>query len=270
MVEEKPTTNAQGIGENAAAPCGVCCQLCAFFHNPTGLSCGGCLEEGLCRGNEPTCWFVSCVRKHGVEHCGLCESFPCKELFENYQKCANETAQVAVFRIGDLALRARMGTADWLKAKLDGSLPEVEALTTRGGLETEGHERRRCRRQRGPWSVTLSFLPASQAFGLSGLCVPCRDASPFGLGLWVPASCQKGFWAATRTDRAIQARGDFPLSRGSCPFLGEVIWHNLNETEPGEDFRVGMRLVRVGQAPAHHLRTDSSRDQHSSARASAR
>ncbi|MBM3334805.1 DUF3795 domain-containing protein, partial [Candidatus Sumerlaeota bacterium] len=196
-----------------AAPCGVCCRFCEFFESPKGLSCGGCLKERLCRVQEPVCWFVTCADQHAIEHCGLCPEFPCEKLFENRQLCAGDNPHIAVFRIGDLALRARMGTVAWLSAKLSGDLPDVCEARVRERLGLPA-ERRRHRRNKGRWQVTVSLLPAAEAFHLVNIATECQDAGPEGLRLVLPESAADGFARLVSTQRPIEVVGEFPTSAG--------------------------------------------------------
>ncbi len=62
--------------------CGECCVGCK--KKEEGL-CGGCIEtDGKCKEWEQSggCPIHKCAREHNVQFCGLCESFPCKELTE--------------------------------------------------------------------------------------------------------------------------------------------------------------------------------------------
>jgi hypothetical protein len=223
--------------------------LCEFYEAASGLTCGGCLRERLCRVDEIDCRFVQCTVRHGVEHCGLCEEFPCKALYEAHATCSKATPQLAVFRIGDLALRARMGTTTWLQAKLEGSLPEAWEMNARSDIEHRREERRHSRRNEGCWTVKVSFLPAPVAFGLSHVKAGCANASPDGLELRLPDSVREGFSALVRTKRTIEVVGEFPTTYGSFPFSGEVVWHNYDTAQPGEVVRAGVLFTTAGNDP---------------------
>ena len=239
------TDSQKPVEERWAAPCGVCCRLCEFFENQEGLSCSGCYTERLCRVGERKCWFVACAEEHSADHCGVCGEFPCASLHEKHQLCAGESSTVATFRIGDLLLRARLGTEEWLKRKTDGRLPDV--WTAQEIAECRpGEERRRYRRNPGRWKVTVSLQPASQAFGLSDVDALCTNASRVGLGLTLPARVRPGFAALLRTHRQIEISGRFPTSHGSHPFTGVIVWNNLPDTEPNGGFQAGVRLISVG------------------------
>jgi len=224
-----------------AAPCGLCCRLCEFYRSPEGLRCGGCDEERLCRVEEEKCFFCICTAGHKVEHCGMCEDFPCQMLYETHQQCAGGAPQVAIFRIGDLALRTRMGRTAWLKAKVDGSLPDVWEPGGTMGVPVR-KERRRHRRNFGQWAVSVSFAPATQAFGLEDVMTECQNASPVGLLVRLPESARAGFEALARTGRVIEVGGRFPTSRGSTPFAGRVVWYDRGGEKGDARIKVGIAL----------------------------
>jgi hypothetical protein len=245
MTANRSEPTERKIDPRWAAACGICCRLCEFYHSPRGLSCGGCHEERLCRVDEGQCFFVTCTREHAVEHCGLCPEFPCRKLFESHQACAGDNAQVAVLRIGDLALRSRMGTAEWLRAKLAERLPDAWDTPSRAGAPFR-KERRRHRRSVGRWRVVASFLPAPQAFGLYRIETECRNAGPAGLLLCLPESARPGFEALVRTGRPIEVCGEFPTSHGTTAFSGRVVWHNAAD-ESAVVIKAGIELAGAGE-----------------------
>lgn len=224
-----------------AAPCGVWCRDCPFFESPRGLSCGGCNSDRFCRPEEQ-CEFVRCVRSRGIEHCGLCGEFPCEQLIGNYQICTGESSRIAIFRIGDLAIRARLGTTEWMKRKAEGALA-CESSTEAKADAAGRRERRGIRRSYGQWQIPVSFLPAPAAFGLSQIKAKCVNASPNGLMLVLPENTWNGFAALVRTGRSIEVRGEFPSAFGPRPFQGKVVWHNLEQATLEHGLRVGVRLL---------------------------
>jgi hypothetical protein len=130
-----------------------------------------------------------------------------------------------------------------LKAKVDGDLPEV--WTCKSTQEATAHgERRLYRRTPGQWKVRLSFLPAAEAFGLSDVSADCQDASPSGLRVVLPGAVREGFSALMRTGRDIEVIGSFPSSHGFRRFAGAVIWHDLEQTRPGDSVHVGIHVTR--------------------------
>jgi hypothetical protein len=201
--------------------------------------------------NETDCLFVRCTAEHGIEHCGLCEDFPCMELYNAHVACSRATPQIAVFRIGDLALRARMGTARWLQEKIAGSLPEVWEMKARADLGPRREERRRYRRSEGNWTIKVAFIPAPVAFGLNCVEAGCTNASPIGLQLQLPDDVREGFGALVRTKRTIEVVGEFPTTHGSFPFSGEVVWHDFEDTRPGEVVRAGVLFDTVRDEPVN-------------------
>jgi hypothetical protein len=217
------------------------CRGCTFFDSPTGLSCNGCYEDHLC-SPEDLCEFVKCVEKRRIEHCGLCDDFPCEQLIGNYQVCTGENGRLAVFRIGDLAVRARIGSSAWMQRKLDGSLP-LECASAQAVAGQPKKEKRRTRRNEGQWQVAVSFLPGPAAFGLSNVQVRCANASPSGMMLILPETAWEGFAALVRTERSIEVYGEFPTAYGPRAFSGHVVWHSLNQSASNGDLRVGVRLV---------------------------
>ena len=243
MAGAEQTAAGRVIDPLWAAPCGVCCRLCEFFDCPEGLSCQGCYKERLCRVGEPVCWFVTCVEQREIEHCGLCKDFPCQELLKNHETCAGDTPQIAASRINDLTVRARMGTVPWLRTKLSGTLPDVKWQTVPQGAGIQ-KERRRYARARGVWSVKVSFLPASQVFGLCNLIATCRNASPFGLELVTAESAREGLLSLARTHRTIEVTGEFPTSSAKKLFSGEVVWFD-GEARTSDGVRIGIRIDSV-------------------------
>jgi hypothetical protein len=167
---------------------------------------------------------------------------------KNHEICAGEAPQIAASRINDLALRARMGTVPWLRAKLSGTLADVNPQTAPGAAGIQ-KERRRYARSRGVWSVRVSFLPASQVFGLCNLITTCRNASPHGLELVLPESAREGLVSLARTHRTIEVMGEFPTSSGKKFFSGEVVWYN-GTSGSSDDLRIGVRIESVSNGNA--------------------
>ena len=96
---------------------------------PCGLYCGTCPElDKACKGkpcvdhNGGMFWgkcdlYECCVKKKKLEHCGLCEEFPCK-LFINHNdpSLSKEEAEKAnKERQEKLKQRAKVGTKEWVK-----------------------------------------------------------------------------------------------------------------------------------------------------------
>ena len=102
-----------------AAACGLYCGDCEFL----GDQCRGC---GNVMGKPfwteqfdmEVCPIYDCsVNKHRLEHCGLCNEFPC-ETFTSLRdpSMTDEQAEQSLReRQKDLSLRKEMGTEAWLK-----------------------------------------------------------------------------------------------------------------------------------------------------------
>jgi len=146
-----------------------------------------------------------------------------------------------MFRIGDLAVRARLGTDEWARRKIGGTLPRVWAAEATSDSPT-GSERRRHPRGERRVAVQVSFLPGPEAFGLSNVEADCVNLSPMGMMLSLPEAKSEGLAALIRTERPMEVRGEFPTARGGYSFGGTVVWHTLCEARPGEGLRVGVSL----------------------------
>jgi hypothetical protein len=102
-----------------AAICGIYCGDCNFL----GERCGGC---GNTRGKPfhveqagiDVCpLYGCCVNSKKVEHCGLCDEFPCNT-FSTIRDPAftdEEFERALQDRIKTLTARKEMGTEAWLK-----------------------------------------------------------------------------------------------------------------------------------------------------------
>ncbi len=104
-----------------AAPCGLICDPCPFYKGEKEVKCQGCLEnKGDIFWGE--CKTAKCANEKDVEHCGLCSEFPCEILIDQYDPNHPMGKQEAIFRIGQLAIREKIGTEEWLKRRADGEL----------------------------------------------------------------------------------------------------------------------------------------------------
>ncbi|MFC1948676.1 DUF3795 domain-containing protein [Chloroflexota bacterium] len=102
-----------------AAICGIYCGDCGFL----GERCAGCgntqgkpfhVEQA---GMDVCQLYGCCVNQHGLEHCGLCEDFPCQTFIslrdpsmsdEEFEESLRERQRV-------LSLRKEIGTEAWLR-----------------------------------------------------------------------------------------------------------------------------------------------------------
>ena len=90
---------------------GVCGRYCGTCEQFTSDTCRGCAYQlGLTNEGE-CCVFQCCVAERGLEHCGLCEDFPCVSL------CSRGSADVVRERLLALDERIRLGTRRWLDAR---------------------------------------------------------------------------------------------------------------------------------------------------------
>jgi len=88
-----------------AAVCGKYCGGCDMYVEGTCCGCG--YQLGLtCRGE--CALFQCCVCQRGLEHCGLCQDFPC-EVFLSHAAPLDVAR-----RYRALLHRAEIGTAAWL------------------------------------------------------------------------------------------------------------------------------------------------------------
>lgn len=86
-----------------AGACGDYCGKCANY----GTRCHGCTLDA-----HPECHFLQCTLARGVEHCGLCEDFPCQALAS---LVPDDRPDLPVaYHIECLRQRAWVGTRAWL------------------------------------------------------------------------------------------------------------------------------------------------------------
>lgn len=110
-------------GFEIPSPCGHVCDSgkCLFFLGKKSPLCPGCIK---CAGNPfwGECKVYKCAAEKNIEHCGLCEEFPCQILPEQFDPSNPRGKEEAIFRIGQLAIRAKIGTKKWLEQLMDGKL----------------------------------------------------------------------------------------------------------------------------------------------------
>jgi hypothetical protein len=88
--------------------CGTLCGDCEWFKGEREPHCPGCSEmEG--KPFWGSCSLYSCIKERDVEHCGLCDEFPCDRFIDAYDP--SKGPRSAVLRAGILAYRARHGDA---------------------------------------------------------------------------------------------------------------------------------------------------------------
>jgi len=104
-----------------AAPCGIYCGACEFL----GGQCAGCVAVAgrpfwTEQVPEKVCpIFDCCVDTEGLEHCGLCDTFPCKTFLElRDPSMSDEEAERALAdRQAALLRRSQVGTETWLSER---------------------------------------------------------------------------------------------------------------------------------------------------------
>ena len=115
--------NIMGGKYKNAAPCGLVCEECEFYLSEKDISCPGCMEK---KGKPfwGECEVYQCNEMQKKEHCGVCKEFPCETIINQFDPKNPRGEEEAIFRIGQLAIRARLSTGVWLKQKQSGELPK--------------------------------------------------------------------------------------------------------------------------------------------------
>ncbi|GAI24445.1 unnamed protein product [marine sediment metagenome] len=91
-------------------PCGALCENCVAYKNP----CKGCIQtNGIPYFSKKTCPVFECATKNKVEHCGLCDEFPCKKFLNKYDQ--KRGIITVLRRAGLLSLRKKIGNKAWIK-----------------------------------------------------------------------------------------------------------------------------------------------------------
>ena len=109
------------MNTNLAASCGLFCGTCEHLDT----KCKGC---GTQKGkpfwttlmNVECCpLYNCCVNTKQLEHCGLCDQFPCATFNELRDPSLNykEAQKALLERQNDLRKRKEIGTKNWLKQK---------------------------------------------------------------------------------------------------------------------------------------------------------
>lgn len=95
-------------------PCGGYCKNCVVYKK----GCAGCVETNgkpfhIKKAKKDVCPVWQCAIEHKVEHCGICDEFPCDKFLDWYDP---KRGIITVLRkTGLLALRKRIGTKAWVK-----------------------------------------------------------------------------------------------------------------------------------------------------------
>lgn len=103
---------------NCAPVCGIYCGNCGHL----GIQCEGCgyvdgkpfwaaqIPSGVCQFHD------CCRNRKRLEHCGLCEDFPCKTFLDARDPAMSdeETQKLLKERQEALQRRTEIGTEEWL------------------------------------------------------------------------------------------------------------------------------------------------------------
>ena len=94
------------MAEPIFSPCGIYCNTCGWFKGERSPKCNGCKEV---KGKPfwGKCLKYSCIKTRDIEHCGLCNEFPCTDYISRYDP--REGPMNALIRAGLLAYRAKHG-----------------------------------------------------------------------------------------------------------------------------------------------------------------
>ena len=95
-------------------PCGGYCKNCVVYKK----LCPGCIETcgkpfHIKKSGKDACPVYECATKHDVEHCGLCEEFPCEKYLDWYDPTRGRVTVLK--KAGLLSLRKKIGTKKWVK-----------------------------------------------------------------------------------------------------------------------------------------------------------
>ena len=95
-------------------PCGGYCKSCILYKK----ACVGCIETNgkpfhLKKAGKEICPVWQCVTEYKLEHCGICEEFPCNKFLSWFDPKRGITTVLR--RAGLLALRKKIGTGRWIK-----------------------------------------------------------------------------------------------------------------------------------------------------------
>jgi hypothetical protein len=92
------------VKNTEAGFCGDYCGKCPNYP----AQCQGCIPS-----DHMDCHFVACCLEKRIEHCGLCENFPCETLAEFVPDDKPECPPG--YHIAELRRRSQIGTGAWLE-----------------------------------------------------------------------------------------------------------------------------------------------------------
>ncbi len=108
------------------AACGLICDTCPWYKGEKETKCAGCLSVA----GKPfwgECEVYKCALENDAEYCGKCSKFPCDRLINHYDPNNPKGRHEAIYRIGQLAIRVKIGTEKWLEKRKNGSIPDFES-----------------------------------------------------------------------------------------------------------------------------------------------
>jgi len=111
------------MSDKKLAPiCGLYCGTCEYFEKQQCQGCGNVNGKPFWTALmkvEICPMYDCCINKKQLEHCGLCNEFPCKTFTGFYDpSLSEEEAKKAVLaRQNELVRRKEIGTEKWLKEK---------------------------------------------------------------------------------------------------------------------------------------------------------
>ena len=100
------------MGKDLLASCGAYCGSCSYFLKERIPHCSAC---GTHKGHPfwGECKLYACASEHKVEHCGLCNDFPCNLFVDQYDPEHGQKS--AVTRAGLLAYRKKAGSEKYVE-----------------------------------------------------------------------------------------------------------------------------------------------------------
>jgi hypothetical protein len=100
------------LDKKLLAPCGSFCEHCEFLNRKEKPNCEGCGNHA----GHPfwgECKLFACAAKHAMEHCGLCEHFPCDLFVDQFDPAHGQKS--AFTRAGLLAYRKRISAEKFVE-----------------------------------------------------------------------------------------------------------------------------------------------------------
>ena len=99
---------ANRLVKSTLTACGLDCGSCPWHQGKMPQICPGC-EEVDGRPFCGSCATYDCVKTKKIEHCGLCDEFPCEDFMSRFDPNNPEGKRDSVYRAGILAYRTQKG-----------------------------------------------------------------------------------------------------------------------------------------------------------------